>query len=264
MAFVKPIDFRQAGGLAQSARAWFAIAIVGQLLFVAYISVHYVAAMIRGDIAAWNAEMLHGFVAGDAVGNVTMASHLVLAVILTLGGPLQLSTGLRARLPRLHRWSGRVYLATALAVSLGGLYLVWARGVPGGLVNAIGVSLNGVLIIAFAAMALRAVEHRRWAIRLFLVASGVFLLRVGVMVWLVIHRAPVGIGDDFDGPFVQAWIFGYSLLPLAIYELYVRIEKRGGAIASRMLGVAIAVLTLATAVGVAAAFVGIWLPMMRL
>ena len=63
--------------------------------------------------------------------------------------------------------------------------MIWTRDTFGGiLMNDIGVSLNGVLIMIFTAIALRhamarKIEvHQRWALRTFMAVSGVWFLRV--------------------------------------------------------------------------------------
>ena len=120
-------------------------------------------------------------VAGDVVGNAVMLAHIVLAFVITVGGPLQLVPRIRARAPRFHRWNGSIYLATATVMSLGGLYLTWARfeDLPS-ILNGVAISLNAVLILIFGAMTLRRAmarniaAHQRWALRLFVAVSGVW------------------------------------------------------------------------------------------
>lgn len=118
-----------------------------------------------------------------------MAAHLLLAVIIIGGGPLQLIPQIRARAPAFHRWVGRSYLLTAVISSIAGLYMIWTRGTIGGPVLQAAISLDGVLIISFAAIAVRfaiarnIVAHRRWALRLFMVASAAWFYRIGFMGW---------------------------------------------------------------------------------
>jgi hypothetical protein len=78
------------------------------------------------------------------------------------------------------------------------------------------------------AMGRRFEAHRRWAMRLFLASSGVWFFRVGLMLWLLINRGPVGIGKNFDGPFVTTWFFGQYLVPLAVLEIYFFVKRNAG------------------------------------
>ncbi len=104
----------------------------------------------------------------------------------------------RRRAPAFHRWNGRLYLLTALTISAAGLYIVWFRGSIGDLGQHLGISLNAVLILVCASFALRhaiarnIAVHRRWALRLFLVVSGVWFFRIGLMAWLIVNHGPVG------------------------------------------------------------------------
>ncbi|MGV3482379.1 MAG: DUF2306 domain-containing protein [Sphingobium sp.] len=245
---------------------WFVAAAIGQWAFVSYIAAFYGGAAARGDPGAWNDVLVGGYVRGGTFGNVVLAAHLLLAIVITVGGPLQLIPGLRARALPFHRWNGRIYMVTAIVISLAGLYMVWTRGTAGGPAMRIGISINGVLIIVCAtiawreALGRRIAAHRRWALRIFVLVSGVWFFRVGLMFWILANRAPVGIGKDFDGPFVRFWAFGCYLVPLALLELYLHVRARGGPVARAAMGIGLFVLTLAMAIGILGAVAGMWLP----
>lgn len=254
------------GALQGAAGFWFVTAVLGQWLFAAYVAIFYGGAAARGDLGAWAKVLPHGMIAGDTAGNIALAAHLVLAFIITVGGPLQLTPQLRARAPTFHRWTGRLYIFTAFAASLGGLYMVWTRGTVGGLAQHIAISINAVLIMGFAAitvrqaMARRIDSHRRWALRLFMVVSGVWFFRVGLMLWLLIHRAPVGIGENFDGPFVVTLAFAQYVVPLGVLELYLRTQDRGGDAARFAMASFLILLSVAMAGGIFGAAMMMWLP----
>jgi hypothetical protein len=253
--------------LAHAARSWFVVAALGQLIFAYYIAVLYGMSALRGDWATWNKVMPRGWNAGDTVGNIAIAVHLLFALILTVGGMLQIVPQLRNRMPAFHRWNGRLYLLSGIAAALGGTYLIWVRGAVGDTSQHLATSLNAILIICFAVMAWRYARardfatHRRWALRLFLVMSGVWFFRVGLMLWLLIHQAPVGFdGKTFTGPFLTALAFGQTLLPLLILELYFYAQKRAGVRGRVAMTGLLVVLTLATAGGIAGATMMLWLP----
>ena len=212
-------------------RGWFAVTALGQLLFVAFILLFYYTSVLSGDYAAWNAKpLITGYVEGDTAGNRQFAWHVLAAAVITTCGLLQLVPKIRSRWPVLHRWSGRLFLAMALILSIGGLWLVWVRGsymtVPG----AIAISMDGVLILWFATMAWITARrrdfaaHRRWALRTFIVASGVWFMRLGYIVWGVLTGG-AGIERGLSGPFDLFWAFATHLLPLAVLELYLRAER---------------------------------------
>jgi hypothetical protein len=263
----RPVSaWRADRALQASARFWFLTAVVGQWAFVYYIAAFYGGAAIQGELARWNKVLVGGYVAGGTLGNVVLAAHLLLAVVITAGGPLQLVPWIRTRALPLHRWNGRLYILTAVIISLAGLYMVWTRGTAGGPLLRVGISLNGVLILICAALAwrfalARRIEaHRRWALRTFILVSGVWFFRVGLMFWIMLNKGPVGVGGDFDGPFVRLWAFGCYLLPLAVLELYLRARDQAGPTGKAAMAGALLVLTVATGIGVFGAAMGLWLP----
>ena len=91
---------------------------------------------------------------------------MLIAIIIIGGGPLQLIPAIRNRFRAFHRMLGRTYMITAVLTSFAGLYLVWTRGVPGGMVGHLAISLDAFLIILFAgiavsfAMARKIDQHR--------------------------------------------------------------------------------------------------------
>lgn len=250
-----------------AATFWFVVAVTGQLVFATYVALFYGPATLRGDLPAWNRGMPHGYAPGDTIGNTVVGLHLLFAVIITVGGALQLLPQIRRYAPRFHRWNGRVYLFAAFTMSLGGLYMVWARGSVGDLSQYLGISLNAVLIMVCAGMALRYAlardfrTHRRWALRLFVVVSGVWFFRVGLMLSFVIYRAPFGFDPKtFTGPFLTFMSFAQYLVPLAVLELYLRTQDHPGAPRRFAMAAGLVVLTFAMGAGIAAATMIMWVP----
>src|SRR6266851_9935780 len=113
--------------LEAAARLWYLTAVIGQLLFVFTVAAFYASAAVRGNFQAWNRSMTRGYVAGETIGNVTVAVHLLAAVFIVLSGAIQLLPQIRYRAPSLHRWNGRLYILSAFAVSGAGLYMLWTR-----------------------------------------------------------------------------------------------------------------------------------------
>lgn len=252
------------------AAAWFAVALVGQYLFVLYLAVAYGSPTLAGDPAAWNrTQPIVGHVAGDAAGNAMFISHVLLASVIALGGMLQLVPQVRARWPVVHRWTGRVFMLTAALMAVGGLWMTWWRGAQLSVPGAVGVSVNAGLILVFGVLAYRHVRrgrialHRRWALRLFMVANGVWFYRLGFMAWIILNQGPRGSTPALDGPFDIAWAFGSFLLPLAGLELYFRAQRPLIETRTRwaIVGV-LALLTALTALGVFGAYQFMWKPNM--
>lgn len=253
--------------VAAAVKGWFVVTLAGQWIFLAYIlAVLYPPIAQHGLEGLEGLHLPSGFRDGETLGNLAVASHLLLAGVIIGGGPLQLVPAVRARYPAFHRWLGRTYLVAAVTSSIGGLYIVWTRGTVGDLVQHLAISLDAVLIISFAAVALRFAvarrirEHRRWALRLFMVASAVWFFRVGLMGWASLTG---GIGIDFEsftGPFL--WVIGFAqyLLPLAVLEWYFLCQGRSGAAGQWLFAGTLAGLTLFMGVGIVAATMGLWLP----
>src|SRR5260221_7484394 len=209
--------------LKAAARFWFAVTAAGQLIFAVYVTLFYGGTAANGHVEMWRRHLTHGIVRGDALGNVALVFHLIAAVILSAGGAIQLIPQVRNAVPRFHRWLGRIYIVTAVLTSVAALYMVWVRGTVGDLSQHLGGSLNGVLIILFAGLALRTAMarklgvHRPWALRLFLVVSGVWYLRVGLMAWLNLNHRPVGFNPkSITRRFIMEPTLAQCLFDLAV------------------------------------------------
>jgi hypothetical protein len=249
-----------------AAATWFVVAVLGQLMMAIYVVVFYGRAAVKGDLAGWNKVLPHGYVPGDSLGNGVVASHLAFVAVVVVSGALQLVPAMRRVAPRFHRWNGRVYLAGALAMSIGGLFMVWTRGAIGDLSQHIAISINAVLVMFFSAMALRHAiarrfdVHRRMALRLFLVVGGVWFFRISLMLWIVANQGPAGFDPEtFTGPALTAIAFGQYLVPLAVLELYFRAQTAGTG-ARLAMAALLAGLTLLTAAGIGSASMIAWLP----
>ena len=254
--------------LSAGATFWFASALLGQFAFIAFIVLFFGGALARGDLAAVNDKPhITGYAPGDLLGNVQFLGHALLGGLVTLTGLWQLVPALRRRWPAVHRWNGRVFLSVALVVTLTGFSLVWLRGSRLGIGSDVSISLNGLLIVAFAVLAWRSAlrrdvaTHRRHALRAWLLVNGVWFLRIGIML-AGLMLTPLGIKINYQGPVFIATSVASWLLPLVVLELYFRAERSrraGMQVAMGGLLSAFAVLTLA---GSAAAAVFMWWPVL--
>lgn len=252
--------------LTAAAGLWLAVALVGQWAFVTYILTSYAWPAAQGNIEAWADRALKGYEPGDTAGNLVFGAHVLMAAVMTFGGALQLVPQIRARARSFHRWNGRIFLLTAFTISLGGLYLVWVRHATSTLLGEIGITANALLIFAFGALAWRdaaarnIASHRRWAMRTFMVANGVWFMRLGYMAWTILNQGPVGMGDNLDGPFDIFLGFAAYLVPLAALEVYLRVQDHGGQMGKAVAAGVLLVLTALTAVGVFGAAAFMWGP----
>jgi len=263
------VEFESAArpALEASARLWWGVTALGQWIFAGYVAAHFgPLLLLEGIDGLKRTGLANGFIPGDTVGNFTVAGHLVLAAFIMSAGPLQLVPQIRSHFPRFHRGLGRMYLLSVVTSAVAGLYLIWTRPLFGPLVNNIATSLDGVLIIVFATIAVRYAmardisAHRRWALRLFMVASSVWFLRIGFRVWTFLTGG-IGIDDKtFSGPFVSIWHFGQYLLPLAFLELYLRARDAGSTAARLTVAAGLVVLTMLMGIGLFLVTTRTWLP----
>jgi hypothetical protein len=241
--------------LKASAAFWLAVALIGQWLFFAYIAAFYGPSTLSGNFQEWakNGMLFKGFQPGDTVGNLTFGTHALAAGIIAFGGALQLLPQVRARFPRFHRWNGRVFLLTALTLSVGGLYLVWVRGTGQSLTHNLAITGNAAAILGCAALSWRTAvtrklaAHRRWAMRLYLVSNAQWFTRVGFFAFAMITMG-LGVKGLMD-EFFLIWSFGCYLVPLAVLELYFRAKDSGRPAAKLAMAGGLGVLTLLMMVG---------------
>jgi Predicted membrane protein (DUF2306) len=253
--------------LAISSRIWFVVAFIGQMIFAYYIISLYGKSGIHGNFEKWNAQTPHGYQINDLLGNFIFGLHVALAAIITIGGPLQIIPQIRAKVPTFHRISGRIYIISAFIISFAGLYLSWIRGSVGGIIGSVFISINALIIMVCAyntirfALTRKIEIHQKWALRLFLGMSGVWLFRVGMMLWLVIHQAPVGFDPDtFEGPFLNFLYVLVYIMPQVFVEMYFRAKESENKNFKFGMSVFLFIVTLGMVVGIFGATMGMWLP----
>ena len=251
-------------------RFWFVVVVIGQLIFAFAVASFYGLTALRGDYHGWSKFISHGLIRGDHLGNFAVAMHVTSAVIFMLAGASQLIPQVRNRFPAFHRWNGRIYMLTACALGIAGLYMTWIRGSIGDLSQRIGGSLGALLIWLCAAMALRYAlardfkTHRRWALRLFLVASAAWFYRIAFFLTLLIFQRPIGFDPaTFTGPFPTTMSFAQYLFPLAILEIYLRAQDRPGSLGRMATAGILFVLTLAMGAGIFAVTMAAWVPQVK-
>ncbi len=254
-----------------TARFWFGVVVVGQIIFAFTVASFYGMAAVRGNSAgAWREHFTHGYVPGDTPGNLAIATHLVSAVIIILAGMIQLVPQVRERYPSFHRWTGRIYIVTAFAISIAGLYMVWIRGSVGDLPQHLGSSLMAVLIMLCAVMALRYARarnfkaHRRWALRLYVVVSASLFIRAVLFLSFFLNHGAFGFDPTtFTGPFLTFISFAQYLVPLAVLEIYLRVQDRGGAPGRLAMAAGLSALTIALGVGILVVTMAVWVPSLK-
>ena len=257
----KPLSER---ALKAATVGWFVCVAIGQAIFASYIAIFYGGSSLAGHFERWNEVIPGRVVEGDVAGFAMIAAHLILAFVVTVCGPLQLTPAIRGRFPRFHRLNGRIYITSAFLMGLGGLWLIWGRReADDTLVGSLPLTINAVLLILFASVALnramkrRIDEHRQWALRLFVAMSGVWYLRVIIPLWVTMMGFE-GLGERLEGPVGTALKFGAYALPLLVLEIVFWAQKQAGPGPKLATAGLVSISTLATAVGIAMAFMFFW------
>lgn len=181
------------------------------LAIVAFSAAPYFTASLRelaGDevgLAPTYAET-HPFVQG------ALYVHIVGGAVALVVGPLQFWRGLRNRIPRVHRWFGRVYLVAVAVGAVGGLII--APSSPAGYVGFFGFGALAVLWLITGWRAYRAIRrrdvpsHQAWMIRNYALTYSGVMLRI----WLpLLLLAPLALGLPWE--FEPAFANAYAAVP---------------------------------------------------
>ena len=154
--------------------------------------------------------------------------HMLVAPVALLIGPFQFLPKIRARLPRLHRLSGRIYVAACVIAGLGGL--ATAFHASGGPVAGFGFGLLAVLWIGVTLGAWRAAVRRRFPLHRLLMRFSYAMTFAAVTLRLQI---PIGFALGFDGyPAMSPWLAYTSWIPNVIaVAIYSAAVQRRAAIA---------------------------------
>lgn len=256
--------------LKAAAAFWFAVLVIGEIIFAGSTALFYGMTALRGDLHSWNKHLVHGYIAGDPVGNTVLVTHIVAAVLITLSAAAQFIPMIRRRMPRLHRWNGRVFVVTAFGLGCAGSYLLLARGGPTSLTQQVGTGLLGVLVMVSAvlawwfAMKRDFATHRRWALRLFLLVSTAIFIRASIaLVSAILAGAGALDITVIQGPVLTVVIYAQYCVPLAVLEFYFWAQTNGGPSARISMAAVLVVLTLVMGAGIAAASAAIFVPNIR-
>jgi len=263
-----PSDYNSTKVLKLATDLCFVVIAASQLLFITYITKFYGGSAFSNNTESWSEMSIKGYVEGDSIGNFVFATHLILAVVITISGLIQLVPWIRENWLRIHKYSGRIYIYTATILSLGGLYLVWIREAILSINGAIAISLNALLIFLFSFMTIikarsgQIKSHRKWALRTFIVVSGVWFFRIGFMAWIMIHQEAKWSTENLDGPFDLVWSYANYLLPLTILEMYFYLSEKQEKSKDYILSVILILCLMVICIGTVGSYMIMWGPNM--
>ena len=243
--------------LRRSTACWYAATVTGLWLFLIYIGLKLV---LSDTLSLASASI------GTALSpeNLSMAVHMLLAAIILGAGPLQLIPAIRHNYPKLHRWLGRIFMLSSSIALLSGLVLLFTKDI-GSIFLKSGFIIQAGLVVIFSYYAIKHAiqknysQHRRWALRLFMVVYSAFFLRIIIIAWAL---PTGGMGIDFEtgtGWFIDTIAIG-QYMTLAILEGYFYVTEKGSR-KSKMLYCALFIaLSLITLAGTALLVIFNWAP----
>jgi uncharacterized membrane protein len=204
-------------------RNWFSVAWkTAPWIFLLGLIVHYVLRDALHYLFQYTPQSFKEFWSERLV----IRTHVAVALVMVLVGPLQFWTGFRMRYRTLHRWSGRIFLITGTVASSAVLYMGLHPRL-GGVVYGFGLFLNGLFWLAAAAMAYYAIRignvqvHKEWMIRTYVLTCAGFV------------GARVVADMDFLGRLIgttalndlSSWV--NWALPLMVTEIVLQIRRLG-------------------------------------
>jgi uncharacterized membrane protein len=144
-------------------------------------------------------------------------THMLIAPVALLLGPFQFFPGLRANYPKVHRWSGRVYVAACVVAGIGGL--ATAPSASGGPVAGLGFGILAVLWVSTTLGAWRAAVQRQFALHRLLMRFSYAMTFGAVTLRLQI---PIGLALGFANySAMSVWLAYTSWMPnVTVVALY--------------------------------------------
>ena len=150
--------------------------------------------------------------------------HIIPGALFMILGPLQFVRGIRSRWPRLHRWSGRTFVASGLVIGVSALAMSFKMAV-GGATETAATSSFAILFLFSLVRAFvhirrgQTAQHREWMIRAFAIGLAVATIRPIIGLFFAFsHQSP----HEFFG--TAFWI-GFTLHLIAS-EIWIRNTQR--------------------------------------
>jgi hypothetical protein len=229
------------GALKVASFALVAVVWISSAIFGAYILAYYGGAIPAGTMEQWNASLPALYEPHTPVASFGMGLHFFAGATLLLLGPIQLVGAVRRKAPAVHHWIGRLYALAAVSAGVGGLIFISLKGTVGGVMMNVAFAAYGALMVLAAvqtvrhAMARRIDVHRAWAIRLFALAIGSWLYRIGYGLFFAIGGAEnSGHTTDFIGWFDHIMNWAFFAPPLIVAEMFVRARRSQATTTGRM------------------------------
>ncbi|KLN60878.1 hypothetical protein WH96_10475 [Kiloniella spongiae] len=147
-------------------------------------------------------------------------AHVTGSLTALLIGPWQFVSRFRTKIPKLHRWTGRIYIIAVLIGGIGGFIIAWSSeygpiAVAGfALLSVVWLYVTGKGYICARNRQFQA--HSRWMLRSFALTAAAVTLRLGLPI------APA-LGYQFDTGYI-ALSWASWLINFGIAEIYLRLN----------------------------------------
>jgi uncharacterized membrane protein YozB (DUF420 family) len=131
-----------------------------------------------------------------------LVTHILLGSVALLAACVQVWPALRRSRPAIHRWSGRVYVATALTASVC-VMIISPMGLHGANQRVANTMLAvlwfGTTLAGFRAIRQRRfADHRRWMLRSFALAFSIVAFRLWMPVAFAVFVPEIYTGAEVD------------------------------------------------------------------
>lgn len=167
-----------------------------------------------------------------------LVTHIFTGSVMLSAAVLQLWPWLRAHHPRVHRWSGRVYVVSTIPTAVAAL--VVAQFPSAGVAQQVANTMMGTLLLTFTLLGYRAVrqhrfgDHREWMVRSTALAFSIVTNRFW-STFLIAVYVPGGLTDpdiQFGSPEIagaaaaSAWVSFIVNLLFAEWWLHRKPKRR--------------------------------------
>lgn len=158
--------------------------------------------------------------------------HIICAVLFSLLGAFQFSTGLRQRYPQWHKASGRIVAASGVVAALSGLWMTAMFPIPAVLQGdllfwvrlLVGTAMLLAIVLAVtAAMNRDIAKHRAWMIRGYALGQGAGMQVVVLMPWMLIVGTPSALLRDVL--MSLAWLINLAVAEMLIKKHFFEIPR---------------------------------------
>ena len=162
---------------------------------------------------------------------IAFLTHTTAGGLALLAAPWQLLPSLRQRWPRLHRWTGRVYVAACLVSGLAGLRIAFGTAYgPAAIAGFASLSIVWIATTTCGFLAIRAGDidrHRAWMLRSVALTFAAVTIRLQLI-------AIVAFQLDFAVAYAAAsWLCWLPNLVLAEWWIRRRVSPRRAAVAGQ-------------------------------